>query len=192
MGGELNISSQKAKGCAFYFRLTFEKDVIAAKSTIQPDIPVTTTHQKSLKGRKQRENNGYGLSARWKVLVVEDSEVNQIVAKTMLQKLGADVTIAENGEIAVELWREQRFDLIFMDCQMPVLDGYQATLKIRALEQDDEHVLIIALTANVMREEKDRCLAIGFDDFIGKPVNKKAFSQILDKYLGMLHNRHQA
>lgn len=117
------------------------------------------------------------------VLVAEDTMVNQKVAQKMLEKLGVTVVLADNGQQAVEQYQQHAFDLIFMDCQMPVLDGFAATQAIRALESDDRHVPIVALTANVVKEERDKCLAAGMDDFLSKPVSQQMLAQVLDKYL---------
>ncbi|MDX1302169.1 response regulator [Photobacterium sp.] len=122
-------------------------------------------------------------ASRGRVLVAEDTSVNQKVAKMMLEKQGVEVFIAANGQIAVEMHQQQAFDLIFMDCQMPVLDGFEATLVIRESEPQGFHVPIVALTANVVKEERDKCLNVGMDDFVSKPVSQKTLSQILDKYL---------
>ncbi|WP_064609184.1 hybrid sensor histidine kinase/response regulator [Photobacterium sp. J15] len=117
------------------------------------------------------------------VLVVEDTAVNQKVAKMMLEKLGVRVEIANNGAEAISRFREQSFDVIFMDCQMPVMDGFAATKAIRAEETEGHRIPIIALTANVVKEEKEKCFAAGMDDFVSKPVSQKMLAVMLEKYL---------
>jgi len=124
-----------------------------------------------------------GIPEKAKVLVVEDTVVNQKVAQMMLEKLGVTVVIAENGQTAVSKFREGSFDLIFMDCQMPVLDGFKATEAIRSLESEGKRIPIIALTANVVKEEKDKCYASGMDDFVSKPVSQQMLAKMLEKYL---------
>ncbi|MGF1688540.1 response regulator [Photobacterium japonica] len=116
------------------------------------------------------------------ILVVEDTAINQKVSQMMLEKLGAVVHIAENGQVAVEAFQQQHYDLIFMDCQMPVLDGFEATKTIRALEAEEEHIPIVALTANVVKEEKEKCLQAGMDDFASKPVSKQTLAKMLTLY----------
>ncbi|WP_232784284.1 response regulator [Moritella sp. Urea-trap-13] len=118
-----------------------------------------------------------------KVLLVEDTFINQKVTIMMLQKLGIEVTLAENGQIAVDLCKEQSFNLILMDCQMPVLDGFEATKIIRENEAADQHIPIIALTANVLQTVKDNCFAAGMDDFMAKPVSKQLLTLMLQKHL---------
>ncbi|MEZ9564022.1 response regulator [Vibrio artabrorum] len=119
-----------------------------------------------------------------KVLVVEDSRVNQQVAKMMLKKLGFEVDIADNGKIGVEKFKSNEYVMIFMDCQMPVLDGFEATKQIRALEEgSSKHVPIVALTANVVQRDKHLCFDVGMDEFLSKPVNQGTLREIVAGFL---------
>jgi len=106
-----------------------------------------------------------------KILMAEDNPVNQMVALGMLDELGHATTIASNGREAFELFREQDFDLVLMDCQMPVLDGFRATQLIRQWEDEEgrEPTMIVAVTANALGGDRERCLAAGMDDYISKP-----------------------
>jgi CheY-like chemotaxis protein len=113
------------------------------------------------------------------ILLAEDNLVNQRVAMTMLGKMGHRVTLATNGREALEQWRQSNFDLILMDVQMPEMTGLQATTQIRREEAIGAHVLIVAMTASAMSEERDRCLAAGMDDFISKPVSYKVIEQVI-------------
>ncbi|MEZ9699464.1 response regulator, partial [Vibrio sp. 10N.261.46.E12] len=118
------------------------------------------------------------------VLVVEDSRVNQQVAKMMLKKLGFEVDIADNGEIGVEKFQANEYEMIFMDCQMPVLDGFEATKQIRALEEGtSKHIPIVALTANVVQRDKHLCFDVGMDEFLPKPVNQGKLRDIVASFL---------
>jgi two-component system, sensor histidine kinase and response regulator len=114
-----------------------------------------------------------------KILLAEDNLVNQKVAMTMLGKMGHRITLATNGLEALEQWRQSDFDLILMDVQMPQMTGLQATIQIRQEEAIGTHVLIFAMTASAMSEERDRCLAAGMDDFISKPVSYKVIEQMI-------------
>ena len=114
-----------------------------------------------------------------RILLVEDNRVNQRVAMTMLAKMGHQVELATNGLEAVEQWRRSDFDLIFMDVQMPVMTGLQATMQIRREEATGAHVPIVAMTASAMSEERERCLAAGMDDFISKPVSYQVIQQMI-------------
>jgi CheY-like chemotaxis protein len=122
-------------------------------------------------------------SARWRVLVAEDNAINQKVAARMLNKLGCRVDVAANGIEALELWSKLPYDVIFMDCQMPEMDGYEATREIRRLEKGaGGHTPIVALTANAMAGDREKCLSAGMDDFIAKPVAEDKLRQALDDW----------
>jgi CheY-like chemotaxis protein len=118
-----------------------------------------------------------------KVLLVEDNLVNQTVAKRMLTVLGCEVYIASNGQEAVDKWKESQYDIIFMDCNMPILDGYQATIQIRESESEDSRVPIIALTANVLTGEAKICFDAGMDDFIPKPMKIADLEVVIQSFL---------
>ncbi|BFM50580.1 CHASE domain-containing protein [Marinomonas sp. THO17] len=120
-----------------------------------------------------------------KVLLAEDNLTNQIVARGLLTLYGVDVTIADNGERAVELAKTTAFDLVLMDCQMPVMDGYQATREIRRFTQaaTAADVPILALSANAMKGDEDECFAAGMNDHIAKPVSQDKLIAALTKWL---------
>jgi CheY-like chemotaxis protein len=117
-----------------------------------------------------------------RVLVVEDNDVNQEVAATILRKLGCDVEVAGDGRQAVEMAGDNPYDLIFMDCQMPIMDGFEATEEIRRRERTSgHHTKIVAMTAHTAKEDRDRCLEAGMDDYIGKPVTYEDFRALLQR-----------
>ncbi len=119
-----------------------------------------------------------------RILLVEDNPVNQRVALRVLQKLSADVTIANNGAEALERIAESEFDAVLMDCQMPVMDGFTATRRIRELERGGlKRLPIIALTANVMSEDREHCIAAGMDAHLGKPIEPAQLADCLARYL---------
>src|SRR5262249_50224272 len=118
-----------------------------------------------------------------RLLLVEDNAVNQLVASRMLQRLGFTVEFATDGKKAVDMVAANRYDLVFMDCQMPVMDGYQATEQIRRTEPPDRRVIIVAMTANAMQSDRDRCLESGMDDYISKPINKSEVVAVLKRHL---------
>jgi CheY-like chemotaxis protein len=118
-----------------------------------------------------------------RVLVVEDNVVNQKVAVRLLEKLGCRVDVAANGLEAVELLAELAYDLVFMDCQMPEMDGFEATRTIRQREASSgHHVPIIAMTANAMQGDSEQCLAAGMDDYLSKPVSFEALAAAARKW----------
>jgi CheY-like chemotaxis protein len=118
-----------------------------------------------------------------RVLVVEDNEVNQAVAVAILTRLGYRPEVVGDGQQAVELVTRRRYGLVLMDCQLPVLDGYQATAEIRRREGPTRHTPIVAMTAGVL-EDRERCLAAGMDDHIAKPVLLGEVQMILSRWLG--------
>lgn len=122
------------------------------------------------------------------ILVVEDNLVNQRVSKSMLQRLGFRVDIANNGQEGIEMWLSGHYDAIIMDCQMPVLDGYSATCQIREIELDANQparrrMPIIALTAHAMPYDRQKCLDSGMDDYLTKPVALDQLKSTLDRWL---------
>ncbi|WP_419660220.1 sensory box histidine kinase/response regulator protein [Desulfosarcina variabilis str. Montpellier] len=119
------------------------------------------------------------------VLVAEDNATNQEVVRGMLKKLGCRVDVVANGREAVEAAMAQHYDLVFMDCQMPVLDGYQACREIRGLEKENKtgrHIPIIALTANALKGDKEKCLAAGMDDYMSKPFQAVAMRTMIERW----------
>jgi CheY-like chemotaxis protein len=116
------------------------------------------------------------VAIEYRVLLVEDNAVNQKLAMHLLTKLGCEVVLAGNGEEAVARAREGRFDVIYMDCQMPVMDGFAAT---RALRGEGVSTPIVALTANAMAGDRERCLAAGMDDYVSKPLRASELARTL-------------
>ena len=120
------------------------------------------------------------------VLLVEDNEVNAFIATMTLESLGVNCRHAKNGEVAVELFRQQAFDVVLMDCEMPVMDGYEAVRLIRALEAEDtarERTPIIALTAHALSGDREACLAHGMDDYLTKPFDRQDLAGVLARWL---------
>ena len=114
-----------------------------------------------------------------KVLLAEDNEVNQLVFKGMIHELGFVVDVAENGKHAIDMWKQANYDVIFMDVQMPVMDGLEATRLIRSMENTGEHQPIIAVTANAFEEDEQACLAVGMDAYLTKPLEIKLLQETM-------------
>ncbi|HET9039922.1 MAG TPA: response regulator [Gemmatimonadales bacterium] len=120
---------------------------------------------------------------RARILVAEDNQINQQVALGILQRLGHHADIAANGLEAVEAVRRLPYDLVLMDCQMPDMDGFEATRAIRALDRDGRRLTIVAMTANAMQGDGARCLAAGMDDYLSKPVSVEKLASVLQRWL---------
>jgi CheY-like chemotaxis protein len=119
------------------------------------------------------------------ILLAEDNPVNQEVAVGMMESLGCRVHVVENGAEAVAAFDQTGdygFDFVLMDCQMPVMDGFEATRRIRKIEGDGHHTPILALTANAFESDKQACLEAGMNDMLSKPFSRDALSALLDRW----------
>lgn len=168
MQGELGVDSVEGEGSTFWVVLKFQ--CVDQESLVKEKVvPVSMP-----------------LSSSVKILLVEDNPINQMVAQKMLEKVGVKSTLANNGVEALKILAEQVFDLVLMDCQMPEMDGFDATREIRQLNikaLNQQPVPIIAMTANVMSGDRDRCLDVGMNDYIAKPVQFDELEALLRKWL---------
>ena len=145
------------------------------------DIPLVTRYMLQETSAKVMEKSVF---IDTQILLTEDNPINVIVATEFLEGFGCTITPAGNGLEALASVKERNFDLIFMDCQMPEMDGFEATKEIRKLQNNtDVRTPIIALTANAMKPDKDKCLEVGMDDYLSKPVNQKTLENMLIKWL---------
>ena len=120
--------------------------------------------------------------SRGTVLVVEDNLINQKVAVHLLSHLHYEAEIAVNGLEALEMVQNRAYDVVLMDCQMPVMDGYEASKAIRKIETGATRIPIIAVTANALPGEREKCLAAGMDDYLAKPVSKEALEGAIERW----------
>ena len=166
MGGEgITLQSEPNKGSYFSF-----------------ELPLKLCDADDLKALSDGriDSKEILLSIKGHVLLVEDNEINQEVATAQLQSMGLKVTLAENGEVAVQLAKEHAYDVILMDIQMPVMDGYQAT---RLIRENNIHTPIIALTAAAMIEDKHKALAAGMDGHLSKPIETASLYQVIKQFM---------
>lgn len=171
MGGEISVESVSGEGSTFSFTM-----YLALSSVEETGEIAQSQNMADLK--KIKFDNV-------RVLLAEDNRTNMMMVTEILEQCGCHVTPARNGFEVIELETKETFDLIFMDCRMPEMDGYDATRLIRDREQREKlnHTPIVALTANAMKGDRDKCLAAGMDDYVAKPVKKEHLAAMLLKCL---------
>jgi signal transduction histidine kinase/CheY-like chemotaxis protein len=172
MGGSIQVQSAPGQGSTFWFEVPLQQALAPAPGPAGA-------------AARPRPSASTSVPRKGHVLVAEDNVINQLVVRSMLERLGMTVTVANDGAEAVEVVRSQPLDLVLMDCQMPEMDGYQATMAIRAMTRDVARVPIIALTANALSEDRQRCTDAGMDDYLAKPVTGAELAEMLVRHLGV-------
>lgn len=178
MGGSISVSSSKGIGSTFSFSIQMDKvppGTVAKKLHPFAEGGITTADPLTASYRKKLE------LSRLRVLLVEDNRINQEVAAEILRQYGAEVTLADHGAAALDLLTSPDFDVVLMDLHMPVMDGFEATRKIRE-RYDSATLPIIAMTAAVMPDDRERCAAAGMVDFIAKPINPVELISVLQRF----------
>jgi signal transduction histidine kinase/CheY-like chemotaxis protein len=178
MGGEIGLESAVGVGSTFWFVVTFAKGVVVYDTCSESSLITEARKEELVNYISEQQYDS-------RILLVEDNQTNQRVATAILKKMGLKADIAKNGAEAVDRYKKEKYDIVLMDCQMPVMDGYDATRAIRAYEKENgfAHIAIVAMTANNMKGDQDRCLDAGMDDHVSKPINFKEFHETLFKWL---------
>ena len=164
MGGEIGCRRRDGGGSEFWFRLPLEP------------VPVIEGDEEEVAEASDREGGR-------RILVVEDNEVNQIVVQHQLETFGYEVAVAANGVEALEILEQEPFDLVLMDCQMPEMDGYEATRRIRRRTDRLAEIPIVALTAHTLEGDRQKCYAVGMDDYLSKPFREEDLRSLLARWL---------
>lgn len=167
MHGQIGATSEQGKGSEFYFT-----------------VPMKVASPNDIESANQG-SQAITTKVDAKVLIVEDNLINQKIALKLLESRGAITEVAHDGQEAIEKIKKGNYDLIFMDCQMPIMDGYQATKEIR--DTLKLKVPVIAMTAHALKGDREKCLAAGMNDYITKPINKNQLFQMMDFWLNKTH-----
>jgi PAS domain S-box-containing protein len=185
MGGEISLESKEGMGSTFRFTAMFEKPpaLSAYGDERSAQINGEGTIERSVAKAAISENNKHMI----RILVAEDNPVNQKVAQAMLKKIGLQSDVVANGQEAVNALQTIPYDLVLMDCQMPEMDGFEATSVIRRQESRTQNppIPIIAMTAATMQGDKEKCILAGMNDFIAKPVQKRELAELLARWLAI-------
>ncbi|MGG6298324.1 CHASE4 domain-containing protein [Leptolyngbya sp. AN02str] len=175
MGGEIGVESALNRGSTFWFTVVLEP---TALSEPWPDIPLDSTIRSTAAVTKS------STSAR--ILVVEDVEINQFLLKQVLERLGYECDLVSNGQQALEQLADKPYELVLMDCQMPILDGYETTRRLRRCQKHRHYqspTVVIGITAHAMAGDREKCLAAGMDDYMSKPFRMNDLGNLLKRWL---------
>jgi len=184
MGGRAGVDSQEGVGSNFWIEvlLLFRSQEHAVQATPLPsELPIGTANAPALTPPTHGQKSAERASRR--ILLVEDNPVNQKVALHVLARLGYCADVVQDGHQAVLAWQRGDYELILMDCDMPVMDGYEATRRIRDQEQGATHIPVIALTAHAVLGAEAKCRAAGMDAYLTKPLNRKKLEDCLEQFL---------
>lgn len=182
MGRRGDVKRLEKLGCAGYLLKPIKQTLLFAAL-----VKVMNEKVKNLPGTGRlvtRHLVGEESMKSYRILIAEDNPINQKVVITLLQKRGHVIDIANNGEEALEKFKEKTYHIILMDVQMPQMDGFTATRHIRAHELENSHIPIIAMTAHAMKGDRERCLDVGMDDYLSKPIDKRSLFATIDRWAG--------
>ncbi len=169
MGGKIGVESIEGEGSTFWFEIEFSKQ-LNPQSVASSQEKVAVDEQEHL------------AKTDLKILVAEDNIINQTVILNQLQMLGYEADCVGNGSEALELLDQQDYDLVLMDCQMPVMDGYATTQELRRREGSKRHTIVVALTANALSADREKCLVAGMDDYLSKPLEQEDLARVIQHW----------
>ncbi|HEX4035259.1 MAG TPA: ATP-binding protein, partial [Solirubrobacteraceae bacterium] len=176
MGGTVGCESDLGKGSTFYFELPL------------PDLVASRSESKSV----EPEAQAAGWARPPRVLVAEDSPVNQVVALRTLERCGCEAEAVANGQLALDALQRGHYDIVLMDCQMAVMDGYEATAELRRREGEGPRTPVIAMTALAMKGDVERCVAAGMDDYVSKPIRRQELIEALQRWIPVALEQERA
>lgn len=174
MGGEIGFASEPGQGSTFWFSVQMQKQLPGPAGPSLPSSSYGLVTPDTL-GESHAKSDV-------RILLVEDYVINQDVAVRQLERLGYRADVVADGFAALKALELKRYDIVLMDCQMPVMDGYDATARIRSRELTGFHIPIIAMTANAMMGDREKCIAAGMDDYIAKPIQAEDLKRALEQW----------
>ncbi|HXR27954.1 MAG TPA: response regulator, partial [Solirubrobacteraceae bacterium] len=169
MGGTIGCQSDPGVGSTFFFSIPLASPTAEAAGRVRPEPA----------GAREAE----AWSTAPYLLVVEDSPVNQVVASRTLERLGCECDVASDGREALAALASRSYDAVMMDCQMPVMDGYETTAQLRRREAGGRRTPVIAMTAHAMKGDAERCIAAGMDDYVTKPMRRELLLETLHRWI---------
>jgi len=181
LGGEIGVRSEPGRGSTFWFSATFGRDRQAPAQTPSPGAKVAIVSEPI----REAVSSGPAESLRRpsRILLAEDNKVNQRITLRLLEKLGFEADAVINGREAVDALAKHDYDLVLMDCQMPDMDGFEATAVIRNKERNGRRTPICALTANSLDKDREMCFSAGMDDFLSKPIGLEQLQKAIEKWV---------